>query len=289
MSENVNHPSHYQMGGVEVIDAIEAWGFGEGFNRGDAIKYIARAGRKNPETEIEDLEKALWYISREIQRLKKRRMSMSIRKGSKGDDVKAVQRRLKELGFLSGSVDGDFGPVTEKAVKAFQKANGLTADGIVGSKTLAALGVDLAKTQSTDDGGVHGTARTMDWWTSDIQKIFAVGVVATITDVDTGISWKEKRFAGKNHADIQPLTKADTAKLKKVYGHWSWKRRAVFVTINGENYAASIHGMPHGGSNLNNNFPGHHCCHFLNSRTHGSNKVDANHQKMVAKAAKAKL
>ena len=47
MSENVNHPSHYQMGGVEVIDAIEAWGFGEGFNRGDAIKYIARAGRKN--------------------------------------------------------------------------------------------------------------------------------------------------------------------------------------------------------------------------------------------------
>lgn len=50
MSGNVNHPSHYQMGGVEVIDAIEAWGFGEGFNRGDAIKYIARAGRKNPES-----------------------------------------------------------------------------------------------------------------------------------------------------------------------------------------------------------------------------------------------
>jgi len=216
---------------------------------------------------------------------------MNLKKGSKGADVKAVQTKLKELEFFSGSVDGIFGSNTEKAVKAFQKSAGLTADGIAGPKTIAALDIDAGKAQeqSTTDDMVHGTAKNMDWWTSDIQKIFAVGVIATITDVDTGISWKEKRFAGKNHADIQPLTKADTAKLKKVYGHWSWKRRAVFVTINGENYAASIHGMPHGGSNLSNNFPGHHCCHFLNSRTHGSNKVDANHQKMVAKAAKAKL
>ena len=216
---------------------------------------------------------------------------MSLKKGSSGADVKALQTKLKELGFLTGSLDGVFGANTEKAVKAFQKSAGLAADGIAGSKTLTALDIEQGLTQekSSDESIVHGTAKTMDWWTSDIQKIFAVGVVATITDVDTGISWKEKRFAGKNHADIQPLTKADTALLKKVYGHWSWKRRAVFVTINGENYAASIHGMPHGGSNLNNNFPGHHCCHFLNSRTHGSNKVDKNHQKMVAKAAAAKL
>ena len=214
---------------------------------------------------------------------------MSIKKGNKGNDVKVIQSKLKDLGFLSGSVDGIFGPNTEKAVKAFQKSAGLKDDGIVGTKTIAALGVDLKKDECTVNDHVHGTARNMDWWTIGIQQIFAVGVVATITDVDTGISWKEKRFAGKNHADIQPLTKEDTAKLKKVYGHWSWKRRAVFVTINGENYAASIHGMPHGGSNLSNNFPRHHCCHFLNSRTHGSDKIDANHQKMVAKAAAAKL
>lgn len=214
---------------------------------------------------------------------------MSIKKGNKGDDVKAIQSKLKDLGFLPGSVDGIFGPNTEKAVKAFQKSAGLKDDGIVGTKTIAALGMDPEKDKCAAEDHVHGTARNMDWWTSDIQKIFAVGVVATITDIDTGISWKEKRFAGRSHADIQPLTKEDTAKLKKVYGHWSWKRRAVFVTINGENYAASIHGMPHGGSNLNNNFPGHHCCHFLNSRTHGSDKIDANHQKMVSKAAAAIL
>ena len=69
MSDNVNHPSHYNMGGIEVIDAIEAWGFGEGFNRGNAIKYIARAGRKDPSRIVEDLEKAKFYIEREIKRL----------------------------------------------------------------------------------------------------------------------------------------------------------------------------------------------------------------------------
>lgn len=224
---------------------------------------------------------------------------MTLKKGSKGSNVKTLQTKLTELGFLKDKIDGIFGSKTEKAVKDYQKANKLTVDGIAGPKTLGTLGIktttttqktNTQKASTTDIPPVHGTAQEMDWWTSDIQKIFAKGVTAIITDVETGISWREKRFAGKNHADIQPCTKADTAKLKKVYGgEWSWKRRAVFVTINGVNYAASIHGMPHGGSNLNNNFPGHHCCHFTNSRTHGTNRVDENHQKMIKKAANAVL
>ena len=66
----VEHPEHYQLGGIEVIDAITAWGFAEGFNRGNAIKYIARAGRKDKAKEIEDLEKARFYINAEIRRLR---------------------------------------------------------------------------------------------------------------------------------------------------------------------------------------------------------------------------
>lgn len=54
---------------------------------------------------------------------------------------------------------------------------------------------------------VRGTAKSMDWWTSGIQDIFARGVTATITDVATGISWKEIRKGGTNHADVQPLTR----------------------------------------------------------------------------------
>ena len=68
MPENVNHPNHYFAdSGIEVIDAIEAWNLN--FSRGNAVKYIARAGVKNPDKEIEDLEKAVWYINREIDRL----------------------------------------------------------------------------------------------------------------------------------------------------------------------------------------------------------------------------
>jgi hypothetical protein len=67
--DNVNHPAHYNMGGIEVINAINAWGFGDGFNRGNAIKYIARAGRKDPAKEVEDLKKARFYIDAEIKRL----------------------------------------------------------------------------------------------------------------------------------------------------------------------------------------------------------------------------
>lgn len=63
----VNHPSHYTDGKIEVIDFIE--GKGLNFHRGNAVKYIARAGKKNPEKEIEDLKKARWYIEREIKRL----------------------------------------------------------------------------------------------------------------------------------------------------------------------------------------------------------------------------
>lgn len=63
----INHPSHYTAyKGIEVIDLTEQMNF----NRGNAVKYIARAGLKDPDKEVEDLEKAVWYIKREIQRLK---------------------------------------------------------------------------------------------------------------------------------------------------------------------------------------------------------------------------
>lgn len=67
MNDPVNHPPHYTFGGIEVIDAIEAWSLG--FCLGNAVKYIARAGRKDPARTIEDLRKSVWYLQREIARL----------------------------------------------------------------------------------------------------------------------------------------------------------------------------------------------------------------------------
>lgn len=65
--DDINHPSHYtQYKGIEVIDLTEQMNF----NRGNAVKYIARAGFKGgPTDEVKDLQKAKWYITREIERL----------------------------------------------------------------------------------------------------------------------------------------------------------------------------------------------------------------------------
>ncbi|MDE7301217.1 MAG: spore cortex-lytic enzyme [Clostridia bacterium] len=65
-----------------------------------------------------------------------------LRQGSKGGEVKEVQRRLKNWGYYKGAIDGVYGPSTVEAVKAFQRKNGLTADGIAGKATYAALGMN---------------------------------------------------------------------------------------------------------------------------------------------------
>ena len=61
MNKNVDHPSHYNHGTIEVIDAIEDWNLN--FNLGNSIKYIARCEHKGHKKE--DLEKAIWYLKRE--------------------------------------------------------------------------------------------------------------------------------------------------------------------------------------------------------------------------------
>lgn len=64
--EMVNHPQHYTAGGIEAIDVIEAYDLD--FHTGNAVKYILRAGRKDPDKQIEDLQKAIWYLRRAIER-----------------------------------------------------------------------------------------------------------------------------------------------------------------------------------------------------------------------------
>lgn len=63
----VNHPSHYCLGGIEVLDAIEAWELP--YHLGNVVKYIARAGRKDPAKTVEDLKKARFYLDRFIKTL----------------------------------------------------------------------------------------------------------------------------------------------------------------------------------------------------------------------------
>jgi len=66
----VNHPKHYTFGNHEVIDIIEDWGLS--YHLGNSIKYIARAGKKNKDKEIEDIKKSIWYLERHLTLLEKK-------------------------------------------------------------------------------------------------------------------------------------------------------------------------------------------------------------------------
>ena len=86
------------------------------------------------------------------------------KKGSSGATVSEIQTRLKNWGYYSGTVDGIYGSQTEKAVRYFQRVNGLEVDGQVGNKTLAALGMPVKNTgggssQSGGSGDVDLLAR----------------------------------------------------------------------------------------------------------------------------------
>ena len=82
----------------------------------------------------------------------------SYQRGSSGDTVKEIQRRLSDWGYYSGRVDGIYGSKTEAAVRYFQQKNGLSVDGKVGKQTLAALGIN-AGGSANGDGDVYLLAR----------------------------------------------------------------------------------------------------------------------------------
>lgn len=84
------------------------------------------------------------------------------RLGSTGSEVKQIQTKLKNWGYYNGSVDGVYGSGTESAVKSFQKKNGLTADGIAGSTTLAAMGISSSSSSSASNNDVYLLARAIN-------------------------------------------------------------------------------------------------------------------------------
>ena len=207
----------------------------------------------------------------------------SLRKGATGTAVKTLQTNLKKLGFYTAYVDGSFGATTERAVKAFQKKYGLTADGVAGSATLKKIESAVA---SASSGKI--TTERLEWFNGG-KYVIPNGAVFQIKDVSTGLIFSARRQSGGNHMDAEPLTAEDTAILKKINGGtFSWRRRAVLVKYNGHVYAASIYSEPHGTNTiLDNNFDGQFCLHFYGSKTHGTDRVDADHQKCVEQAMKA--
>jgi len=120
-----------------------------------------------------------------------------------------------------------------------------------------------------------------------------MGKVAEVMDVQTGTTFRVIRKAGWAHADVETVSKEDTAIMLANYGgEWSWARRPVVVILDGQRIAASQNGMPHGSEIITDNgMLGHFDIHFLNSTTHGSvytsNRtptLDPAHQRAVQEA-----
>lgn len=87
------------------------------------------------------------------------------KQGSQGDEVTQIQTKLKNWGYYSGNVDGIFGEETKNAVISFQQKNGLTADGVVGNATLAALGINSSSDNSgsSENSGSYGGYSESDY------------------------------------------------------------------------------------------------------------------------------
>ncbi len=93
-----------------------------------------------------------------------------LKQGSKGGEVKEVQRRLKQWGYYNGSVDGVYGAQTIEAVKKFQRKNGLTADGICGRSTYVALGMNESANAlgKGNSGQSQSSASSSNYTNSDL-------------------------------------------------------------------------------------------------------------------------
>ena len=145
-------------------------------------------------------------------------------------------------------------------------------------------------------------------WFDDIQHIFARDTDAVVRDIGTGRTFNIRRTFGTNHADIEPLTKEDTAIMNEIWGGHSWARRPVVVYVGDYIFAGSLTNFPHAGvdgepplATVNNrsggygrglNFDaiadngthGHMCLHFAGSLLHGSNRTNQAHQEAVTQA-----
>jgi len=228
-----------------------------------------------------------------------------MRVGDENTDVRKLQQALKILGYYDGSIDGKYGKGTKSAVESFQKDENLEADGYAGELTVKRIfgscssrtlttqpAPGSAKSEKDDDEKTTDKGiktEVLDWFDDYVARVIPKNAHFTVKDVKTGKTFEAVRWSGGSHMDAEPRTKEDTAAFKAIYGgSWSWRRRPILIKYNGHVYAASMNGMPHGNSTIKgNDFDGVFCIHFKNSKTHGSDKVDPDHQNAITQASKA--
>ena len=229
-----------------------------------------------------------------------------LKKGDSGNEVRAMQARLVALGYLT-SADGIYGVTTYNAVVAFQRKNGLTADGVAGLMTLNRLNSENAISASgTLLIGGNTTAQQTATGTSASSAVFTVPSASQVQyanwyttiraiakkmpdvvlyDPDSGLHFNLHMFSFGKHADSETPTAADTAILNQVVGVNDWTPKYVWVCFpDGQVYIGSIHSHGHEVDHTpNNNLEGHICLHFprVMSEAEQTGPYAVSHQKEI--------
>ncbi|MFT9497421.1 peptidoglycan-binding domain-containing protein [Anaerosolibacter sp.] len=238
--------------------------------------------------------------------------SSILKKGMNNEEVKLIQKALKKEGsFLNDEFTSYFGPITEEAVKDFQKKYGLTPDGVIGRGSIdkmVSLGLIKYNPKQAISRGRESRTRfgkALDWWQEVNNKIINKGDALQVKDFKSGTTFNVKMTYGTNHADVEALTLEDTKIMKKIWGGFSWERRPVLVYVGDQVIAASMTNMPHAGLdsqpegkttsgrsggygkgyNLDmvkdNGMDGVVDLHFKNSLRHKDDAKDAQHQNAI--------
>ncbi len=199
------------------------------------------------------------------------------------------------------NIANNFGiPLTE-----LLEANSLTESSAIYAGKKLTIPVHHVPVTSTP-GSKYG--EYLNWWDA-AQYVVPVGAVFTVQDFYTGQTFTAKRTTGSGHADCEPLTKADTAKMNSIFGGQNWTSRPILVIYNGRKIAGSATSMLHAGNDgaqggvwtswrsdnygagynfdwvKGNNAHGVFDVHFLNSIRHNDGKVNAKHQANIKIAA----
>ncbi len=155
----------------------------------------------------------------------------------------------------------------------------------------------------------NGYGELLEWF-SEAQYVVPINADFTVVDLATGKSFNARRTVGSGHADCEPLTASDTAKMKEIWGGTlNWNKRSVLIKIDGRTIAASAAGMLHAGNEgapggewtswrsdnygagtnydyvKGNDAHGHFDLHFYKSIGHSSGVENSTHQKNVLKSA----
>ena len=207
--------------------------------------------------------------------------------GDRGMIVACVQERLRALGYYLYQPTSYYMGVTQQSVKAFQNAHNLDADGVLGQSTLAMLFSASAKPASvaapTPAGSPPPTVRPREYGTpirwEQANAQAPVNSQFLVVDLTSQLYFTAVRTGGTTHMEIEPVNAEETARYLAIFsGAVSYEKRPCLIEYNGQIWAASLCGMPHGTATVAaNNCSGTLCLYFFDSTGHDTVLPDIEH------------